>query len=63
MINSLSPVVQRTMGVRTVFTRLLSRGGPTLVVECRHCGRNVSLKVEECPDCGATEFSRYEIPG
>lgn len=50
------------MGVRTVLTRLLLGGESKVVVECRTCGTSVSPGTEECPDCGSTEFSRYEIP-
>jgi uncharacterized OB-fold protein len=50
------------MTVSTVLTRLLPGGGPEVVVECRRCGTGVSPGTEECPDCGASEFCRYEIP-
>ncbi|WP_373222129.1 zinc-ribbon domain-containing protein [Halorientalis marina] len=33
-----------------------------MVVECRHCGTNVSPGTDECPACGARNFCRYEIP-
>jgi len=49
------------MSVRTVLTQLLTGDRSHVVVECRHCGTNVSSGTEECPDCGATEFSRYEL--
>jgi uncharacterized OB-fold protein len=49
------------MGVHSLLTRLLSGGGSDVVVECRHCGANVSPKAEECPDCGGSEICRYEI--
>jgi uncharacterized OB-fold protein len=49
------------MGVRTVLTRLLPGSGSNVVVECRNCGTSVSPGTEECPDCGDTEFSQYEI--
>ena len=49
------------MSVRTVLTRLLPSGGSNVIVECRHCGTDVSPETEECPGCGASEFARYEI--
>jgi uncharacterized OB-fold protein len=50
------------MGVRTVLARLLAGDDTDVVVECRQCGTSVSPQTEECPDCGGTEFIRYEIP-
>lgn len=50
------------MSVRAVLTRLLPGGGSDVVVECRRCGTTVDPETDACPDCGATEFCRYEIP-
>ncbi len=50
------------MGVRTVLTRLFPGGQSDVIVECRHCGATMNSPGEECPECGATEFCRYEIP-
>ncbi len=50
------------MSVRTVITRLLPGDGTVVVVECRNCGATVESETEECPDCGTSEFVRYEIP-
>jgi uncharacterized OB-fold protein len=50
------------MGVRAVLARLLPGDGTDVVVECRHCGRTVTPETDICPECGASEFCRYEIP-
>lgn len=50
------------MSVRTVLTRFLQSDGPTVVVECRQCGRKVDPETDTCPECGAAEISYYEIP-
>jgi rubrerythrin len=50
------------MSVRTVITRLLPGDGTEVIIECRNCGTTVERETEECPDCGASEFVRYEIP-
>ena len=52
----------QAMGIRTALTQLLGDGGPTIVVECRQCGKTVSPETETCPECGAVEFCWYEIP-
>jgi rubrerythrin len=50
------------MEVRTVFTRLLPGNRPDVIIECRHCGTTIDPPSEACPECGTTEFCRYEIP-
>lgn len=50
------------MGIRTVFARLLPGDGVDVVIECRQCGRTVAPDTDDCPECGASEFCRYEIP-
>lgn len=50
------------MGVRTVVTTLLPGNDVNVVIECRQCGANVSSDPDECPECGGTEFCRFEIP-
>jgi len=59
--NSLAPRPS-VMAIRTVLTRLLGDTGPTIVIECRHCGTTVTPETETCPECGASEFCWYEIP-
>jgi len=49
------------MGVRGVLTRLLPGTETVVVVECRRCGATVDPEMDQCSDCGATGFSRYEI--
>jgi uncharacterized OB-fold protein len=50
------------MTIRSVITRLFPDSAPDVVVECRRCGTTVSPATDVCPECGATAFSRYEIP-
>ncbi len=50
------------MEVRTVLTRLLPGNRPDVIIECRHCGTTIDPPSEACPECGTTEFCRYEIP-
>lgn len=50
------------MGVRGVLTRLLPGDGTIVVVECRQCGNSVEPGTDQCPECGASEICRYEIP-
>jgi len=50
------------MSVRTAIAGLLPGDKTEVVIECRNCGTTVDPETEECPDCGGTEFVRYEIP-
>jgi len=50
------------MGIASVLRRLLTDRRSHVVVECRHCGVNVSSNSDYCPACGRDEVSRYEIP-
>jgi len=49
------------MSLRSVLTGLLPGDTTEEVVECRQCGTTVETETGACPECGATEFSRYVI--
>jgi len=48
------------MGVRSLVTRLLTDGGSTVVVECRHCGYETGPDADTCPECGSDELASYD---
>lgn len=45
-------LVQRWVGPAT---------SPTVIHECRECGKTVDSGKESCPSCESTGISRYEI--
>jgi uncharacterized OB-fold protein len=49
------------MGVRSLVTRLLTDGGSTVVIECRHCGYEAKPDADTCPECGSDELATYEL--
>lgn len=49
------------MSIRSALSRLLSADGPEVVVECRQCGTTVGPETDACPECGQTDFCRYEF--
>jgi rubrerythrin len=49
------------MIVRAVLARLLFDHEPEVVVECRHCGTNLSPDADQCPVCGSVEIGYYRI--
>ncbi len=49
------------MSVRAVLNRLLSDYDPEVVVECRHCGTNLSPDANQCPNCGSDEIAYHRI--
>jgi predicted nucleic-acid-binding Zn-ribbon protein len=49
------------MGVGGILTRLLPGNRTVVVVECRRCGAAIDPEMDQCPECGTTEFSKYEI--
>lgn len=49
------------MSLRSVLTGLLPGDTTEVVIECRQCGTTVEAETDTCPECGATEFSRYVI--
>jgi len=49
------------MSVRAVLARILPDYDSEVVVECRHCGTNLSPDADQCPDCGSSEIASYRI--
>ena len=49
------------MGIRTALTIVWPGSRDEIHVECRHCGTTLEPPSEQCPECGATEFSQYEL--
>jgi Zn finger protein HypA/HybF involved in hydrogenase expression len=49
------------MIVRAVLARLLFDHEPEVVVECRHCGTNLSPDADQCPNCESGEIAHHQI--
>jgi rubrerythrin len=47
--------------VSGLFARLFAGSEPHVVYECRRCGESVDSETSNCPVCGHSEISEYDL--